>query len=90
MTNTRQGRYQPDPDDIRIRFDDFGLSDESRSIVLALDALAPAERAEIAGDRQITSPRARAVVKRIGALTGDEWSTLARFITAVWTARWEW
>lgn len=61
----------------------FDLSDRARDVVRSFDALTDGERAGLAGTRQVTTPRALAVLGRIGELSDPEWAALARFIEAV-------
>ena len=72
-------------DDIRIRFDDFGLSHDARAMVLALDDLTDAERTGMGELGQ--SPRAAEVYALIGRLPESEWLAVVWFLEAVKAAR---
>jgi hypothetical protein len=61
----------------------FDLSDRARDVVRSFDALTDGERAGLAGTRQVTTPRALAVLGRIGELSEVEWLTLSRLVDAI-------
>ena len=61
----------------------FDLSDRALDVVRSFDALTDGERAGLAGTGQVESPRALAILGRIGELSDPEWAALARFIEAV-------